>query len=58
MKKDVYELTDAQFALARKIESAGIDTISQIVKAFARKDNAKIEHYKSELKRIESAQQK
>jgi len=40
------KLTDKQIALARAIERAGITTYSQAIKAFERRENAKIEEWK------------
>lgn len=42
-------LTDAQFSLARAFEAAGLTTISQAVKAFERRDNARIEEWKRQM---------
>lgn len=49
MKKLAASLTNAQVALARKIEAAGITSYSQAVKAFERGENEKIEAWKAEL---------
>ena len=42
-------LTDAQFKLARRIEAAGLATLSQAVKAIERNETAKIEAWKAAL---------
>ena len=42
-------LTDAQFKLARRIEAAGLATLSQAVKAIERNETAKIETWKAAL---------
>lgn len=49
MKKFAATLSNAQIALARKIEAAGLTSYSQAVKAFERKEDNKIEAWKAEL---------
>lgn len=51
------KLTDAQFALARAFEAAGLTTISQAVKAFERRDNARIEEWKRQLAEKKAAKE-
>ena len=57
-KKFGSKLTDAQFALARAFEAAGLTTISQAVKAFERRDNARIEEWKRQLAAQREAQER
>lgn len=42
-------LTAPQMALARRFEAAGLCSISQAVKAFERRDDAKIAEWKAAL---------
>ncbi len=42
-------VSDRQIALARKFQAAGITSFSQAIKAFANRDNARIEGWKREL---------
>jgi hypothetical protein len=42
-------LTESQMRLARRIEAANITTVSQVVKAFERKEDSKIEAWKKQL---------
>lgn len=49
MKKFGASLTNTEMALARKIEAAGLASISQIVKAFERGEDEKIEAWKQAL---------
>jgi hypothetical protein len=48
-RKFAAKLTDTQFALARKIEAAGLASISQAVKAMERGDTAKVNEWKKQL---------
>ena len=50
MKKFAATLSNAQYALARRFEAAGLTTLSQAVKAFERRDNEMIEYWKNQLK--------
>lgn len=50
------KLTEAQMALARRFEKAGLTTISQAVKAFERQEGYKIEAWKKELARLNRVQ--
>ena len=43
------KITNAQFALARKFEAAGLTTISQAVKAFERNETSKVKEWESQL---------
>jgi hypothetical protein len=56
-KKFGSTLTDAQFSLARAFEAAGLTTISQAVKAFERRDNARIEEWKRQLAEKKAAKE-
>ncbi len=42
-------VSDRQIALARKFQQAGITSFSQAIKAFANRDDARIEGWKREL---------
>ena len=42
-------VTDAQVALARKFEAAGLTSYSQAIKAFQRQENERIEEWKRQL---------
>jgi|WetSurMetagenome_2_1015567.scaffolds.fasta_scaffold1779965_2 hypothetical protein len=48
------KLTDAQMRLARRIEKAGLTTISQAVKAFERQETEKINAWKKQLAELEN----
>ena len=54
MKKFAATLSNAQYALARRFEAAGLTTLSQAVKAFERKDNEMIGYWKNQLKEKEA----
>lgn len=43
-------LSESQMRLARRMQDAGLDTISQIVKAFERHDDKRIAELKEKLK--------
>jgi hypothetical protein len=43
-------VSDAQVKLARRMQAAGCDSYSQIIKAFQRYDNVQIEKWKEQLK--------
>lgn len=43
-------LSESQMKLARRMQEAGLDTISQIVKAFERHDDKRIAELKEQLK--------
>lgn len=42
-------VSDAQAALARKFEAAGLTTYSQAIKAFQRREEARINEWKRQL---------
>lgn len=48
-KKFAASLSDSQMRLARRMQDAGLDTISQIVKAFERHNDAQIAKWKEQL---------
>jgi hypothetical protein len=48
-KKFAASLTDAQFRLATAIADAGLTSLSQVVKAFERRDREQIDVWKSKL---------
>lgn len=48
-RKFAASLSDAQMKLARRMQDAGLDTISQIVKSFERRDDARITELKTKL---------
>lgn len=54
-KKFAASLSDSQMKLARRMQDAGLDTISQIVKAFERHDDAQIAKWKEQLKAHDEA---
>lgn len=54
-KKFAVGLSDAQMKLARRMQEAGLDTISQIVKSFERHDDARISELKEKLKAHDEA---
>ena len=54
-KKFAAGLSEAQMKLARRMQEAGLDTISQIVKSFERHDNERISQLKEQLKAYDAA---
>jgi len=47
-------LSNAQIALARRIEAAGLTTYSQAVKAFERGETTRINEWKRQLAELEA----
>lgn len=54
-KKFAASLSDAQMKLARRMQDAGLDTISQIVKSFERHDDKRIAELKTKLAEHDAA---
>lgn len=48
-KRFAAKLSNAQYDVARKIEAAGLASISQVVKAFERGEMARIAEWKRQL---------